>query len=170
MARTLKPVYDYVTPSCADAPAQLFMAPIIRMQIVRESQAAAAVQIRSPQQAWADCLRGRFANCDREVMVSIILNTKNRVLAIDPVFQGNLNASIVTMRELFKSALLLGAAAIIAAHNHPSGDATPSPEDVLITREMIAAGRLLDIELLDHLVLGAESFVSMRERGLGFSR
>ena len=170
MARTPKPVYDYATPTAPDAPARLFQAPIIRLEIVRESQAAAPVQIRSPQQAWADCLRARFANCDREVLVVILLDTKNKVLAIDPVFVGSLNGSGVTMRELFKSAMLLGAAALIAAHNHPSGDPTPSPEDVLVTREIVAAGRLLEIEVLDHLVLGADRFVSMRERRLGFDR
>lgn len=157
-------------PTAADAPARLWQAPVIRIQLVRESGAAAPVQIRSPYQAWADCLRGRFADCDREVLVVLSLNTKNRLIAIDPVLVGNLNSSMVTMREVFKGALILGAAAVIVAHNHPSGDATPSPEDVLITREIISAGRLLQIEVLDHLVLGADSFISLRERGLGWDR
>jgi DNA repair protein RadC len=72
--------------------------------------------------------------------------------------------------EIFKEALKRNSAALIVVHNHPSGDPTPSPEDVLVTREMVSAGKLLDVEVLDHLVIGQGRFVSMRERGLGFAK
>jgi DNA repair protein RadC len=86
------------------------------------------------------------------------------------VYIGSLNASMVRVGELFKEAIRRNSAALIVVHNHPSGDPTPSPEDVLVTREIIAAGKLLDIDVLDHLVIGQGRFVSMRERGLGFVR
>jgi DNA repair protein RadC len=156
-------------PSSADAPVEVFQAPIIRMQIIRESSTSAPVQVKSPAVLYEHCLRDRFANCDREVLVAVLLDTQNRVIAIDPICTGSLNTSIVTMREVFKAAVALGAAAIIVAHNHPSSDPSPSPEDVLITRRIVEAGQLLEIEVLDHLILGADRFISLRERGLGFT-
>ena len=81
---------------------------------------------------------------------------------------GSLNASLIRVGEVFKEALKRNSAALVVVHNHPSGDPTPSPEDVLVTREIVAAGKLLDVDVLDHLVIGHGRFVSMRERGLGF--
>ena len=76
---------------------------------------------------------------------------------------------MVRVGELFKDAVRRNSAAVIIVHNHPSGDPTPSPEDVLVTREIVSAGKLLDIDVLDHLVIGDGRYVSMRERGLGFN-
>jgi DNA repair protein RadC len=87
---------------------------------------------------------------------------------ITTVYIGSLNASLIRVGEIFKEALKRNSAALIVVHNHPSGDPTPSPEDVLVTREIVSAGKLLDIDVLDHLVIGQGRFVSMRERGLGF--
>jgi len=161
--------FALTAPSSADAPSALFQAPVIRMAIIRESATAAPVQVKSPAALYEHCLRDRFANCDREVMVAVLLDTKNKIIAIDPVFTGSLNTAMITMREIFKSAVALGAAAIIVAHNHPSSDPMPSPQDIQVTRQIVAAGQLLDIDVLDHLILGAERFISLRERGLGFS-
>ena len=86
------------------------------------------------------------------------------------IYIGSLNSSLIRIGEVFKEALRRNSAALIVAHNHPSGDPTPSPEDVLVTREIVAAGKLLDVEVLDHLVIGQGRFVSMRERGLGFAK
>jgi len=149
-------------PSVTDAPAPLYQAPIVRIQVVRDTRTPAPRTIRAPADAYA-ALRERFATADREVMVALLLTTKNRLLAIDPVFVGCLDATIITMREAFKSAVLIGAAAVIFAHNHPSTDVTPSPEDLLITRQLCAAGQLLDIAVLDHLVLSDTNFISLRE-------
>ena len=91
-------------------------------------------------------------------------------MCITTVYIGSLNASLIRVGEIFKEALKRNSAALIVVHNHPSGDPTPSPEDVLVTREIISAGKLLDIDVLDHLVIGQGRFVSMRERGLGFVR
>jgi len=79
-----------------------------------------------------------------------------------------LNTTLVRVGEVFREAIRLSAAAIIVAHNHPSGDPTPSPEDVQMTREIVKAGRLLDIAVLDHLIIGQQRWISLKERGMGF--
>jgi DNA repair protein RadC len=85
-------------------------------------------------------------------------------------YQGNVSASLVRVGELFRDAVRLDAAGVILVHNHPSGDPTPSPDDLHLTAEALAAGRLLDIDLLDHLVIGHDAYVSLRDRGVSFDR
>ena len=126
-------------------------------------------QIKSPNDV-AELLLLEMRHLDQEHLRTVLLDTKNRVQAVSTVYVGSLNASLVRVGEVFKAALRHNSAALIVAHNHPSGDPTPSPEDVLVTREIVSAGKLLDVEVLDHLVIGQGRFVSMRERGLGFSR
>ncbi len=104
----------------------------------------------------------------QEVMRTVLLNTKNHVIASPVIYQGSLNTAVVRVGELFREAIRHHCLSIIVVHNHPSGDPTPSPEDVAVTRELVAAGKLLDIEVLDHLVIGHQRFVSLKERGLGF--
>ena len=107
---------------------------------------------------------------EQEHMRVLLLDTRNRVLAIKTVYVGNLNSAVVRVGELFRDAVRYNCAAIIVAHNHPSSDPTPSPEDVRVTGEIFKAGKLLDIQLLDHLVIGGpQRFVSLKERGLGFA-
>jgi DNA repair protein RadC len=89
---------------------------------------------------------------------------------VSTVYQGNVSASLVRVGELFRDAVRLDASALILVHNHPSGDPTPSPDDLHLTAEALAAGRLLDVQLLDHLVVGHDAYVSMRERGVAFDR
>ncbi|MCA9928273.1 MAG: hypothetical protein KC419_07350, partial [Anaerolineales bacterium] len=96
------------------------------------------------------------------------LDTRNRVLHTPTIYIGSLNTSVVRVGELFRAAIKENAAALIVAHNHPSGDPSPSPEDVRVTRNIVKAGKLLDIEVLDHVVIGHHRFVSLKERGLGF--
>ncbi len=106
---------------------------------------------------------------EQEEMRTLLLDTKNRVLGRPRVYQGSVHTTVVRISELFREAVRQNAVGIILAHNHPSGDPTPSPEDAAITREIAKAGALLDIDLLDHLVIGANGkFVSLKERGLGF--
>lgn len=133
------------------------------------STAAEQHQIKSPEDA-AQLLNG-MACLEREEMHVLLLNQKNRVVANRTVYQGSLHTTVVRITELFKEAVKVNCAALIVAHNHPSGDATPSPEDAALTREIVKAGELLDIEVLDHLVIGAAGkFTSMKERGLGFDK
>ena len=96
------------------------------------------------------------------------MDTKNQVLKIHTVYVGSLNTAVVRVAEVFREAIRLNAAALIIAHNHPSGDVSPSPEDVHVTRQLVEAGKLLNIDVLDHLVLGNQCWLSLKERGLGF--
>ena len=123
--------------------------------------------IHSPADA-AALVQYEMSALDQEHLRVMLLNTRNRVLEILDVYRGSLNSSQVRVGELFKAAIRRNAAAIIVVHNHPSGDPTPSPDDVALTRAVLEAGRLLDIEVLDHLVIGMGRWVSLKERKLGF--
>lgn len=125
-------------------------------------------QIRSPADA-AAVLMVEMGHLDQEELRTVLLDTKSRVLGIATIYRGSLNASMVRVGEVFKEAIRLNSAALIVAHNHPSSDPTPSPEDVLVTRQIVEAGKLLDVDVLDHLVIAQGKWVSLRERGLGFS-
>lgn len=124
-------------------------------------------QITSPTDA-ANLLMLDMGSLEQENLRTILLDTKNRVLDSPTVYVGNVNSSIIRVSEIFREAIRTNATALIVAHNHPSGDPTPSPEDVQVTRSIVEAGHLLGIELLDHLIIGHQRFVSLRERGLGF--
>ena len=100
-----------------------------------------------------------------EVFAILCLSTKHRVIAYHEVSRGSLDSTLVHPREVFKAALLANAAAIVLAHNHPSGDPTPSPDDMTLTRRLVDAGRLLGVDVLDHIVIGDGRHVSFRERG-----
>ncbi len=123
--------------------------------------------INSPADA-AALIQYEMSAFEQEHLRVMHLNTRNRVLGMEDVYRGSLNSSQVRVGEIFKSAIRRNASAVIVAHNHPSGDPTPSPDDVAITRAFVQAGKLLDIDVLDHLVIGQGRFVSMKERGLGF--
>jgi DNA repair protein RadC len=123
--------------------------------------------ISSPADA-AGLVQYEMSALEQEELRVILLDTRNRVLKMETVYRGSLNSSQIRVGEMFKQAIRTNAAAMIAVHNHPSGDPTPSPDDVAVTRALIQAGKLLDIEVLDHLVIGAGRFVSLKERGLGF--
>jgi DNA repair protein RadC len=123
--------------------------------------------IHSPVDA-AALVQFEMSALEQEELRVMLLDTRNRVLGIVEVYRGSLNTSQVRVGELFKAAIRRNAAAIIVVHNHPSGDPAPSPDDVAITRAIVQAGKLLDVEVLDHLVIGNGRYVSMKERGLGF--
>ena len=125
--------------------------------------------IRSPRDV-ADRLVLQMGRLEREELRVVLLNTKNVVLRVATVYQGNVSSSLVRVGELFRDAVRLNATGLILAHNHPSGDPTPSPDDLHLTAEALAAGRLLDIDVLDHLVVGHDAWVSLRDRGVSFDR
>lgn len=140
---------------------------IISLRMVREKSSMLYPErkIRKPEDA-ANLFRQFIGDCDRESFCILCLNTKNEPTALHQVSTGTLNASLVHPRETFKLAILANSASIIAAHNHPSGEPTPSPEDVELTERLRDCGTLLGIDLLDHLIIGDGTFVSMKERGL----
>ena len=96
----------------------------------------------------------------------LCLNIKNKIVGVHTISIGSLNASIVHPREVFKAAMLNNASAIICLHNHPSGDPEPSKEDIEITRRLVEAGEIIGIEVLDHVIIGEQRYLSMKERGL----
>jgi DNA repair protein RadC len=100
-----------------------------------------------------------------EVFAILCLSTKHRVLAYHEVSRGCLDSTLVHPREVFKAAILANAASVVLAHNHPSGDPTPSPDDMTLTRRLVDAGRLIGVDVLDHIVIGDGRYVSFRERG-----
>ncbi|KGX93480.1 hypothetical protein N781_10615 [Pontibacillus halophilus JSM 076056 = DSM 19796] len=120
--------------------------------------------IKSPEDG-ADYVMEEMRHLHQEHFVCLFLNTKNQVLHRQTVFIGSLNASIVHPREIFKEAVKRSTASIIVAHNHPSGDPTPSQEDILVTKRLMECGKMLGIEVLDHLVIGDRKFVSLKEKG-----
>ena len=124
-------------------------------------------QVTSPADA-ANLLMAEMSNLEQEHLRILLLDTKHRVLASPTVYVGNVNTSVIRVAELFREAIRLNCVAMIVAHNHPSGDPTPSPDDVKVTEQIVQAGKLLDIEILDHLVIGQQRYVSLKERGLGF--
>ena len=124
--------------------------------------------ISSPADA-AQLLLAEMAPLPKEQLRVLVLDTRNRLVANETVYLGSANTTHMRLAEIFQPAIVRHAAAIIVAHNHPSGDPAPSPEDVAVTRSLIEAGKLLDIEVLDHLVIGQGRFVSLKERGLGFN-
>jgi DNA repair protein RadC len=105
---------------------------------------------------------------EQEHLRMLLLDRRNRVMEITEVYRGSVSSSQVRVGEIFKEAIRKNASAVIIAHNHPSGDPTPSPDDVAVTRAIVQAGKLLDVDVLDHLVIGQGKWVSLKERGLGF--
>ena len=147
--------------------AQLKAAIELGRRLVVEAPALSSA-ISSPTDA-VDLVRYEMQALPQEEVRVILLDTRNRKIDVKPVYKGSLNSSMVRIAELFRDAIQRSAASIILVHNHPSGDPTPSPEDVALTRMAVQAGRLLDIEVLDHLVIGQGQFVSMKEKNLGFN-
>lgn len=124
-------------------------------------------QVSSPADA-ANLLMSEMSLLEQEHLRLILLDTRNRVLSTPTIYVGSLNTSVIRVGELFRHAIRENAAAVIVAHNHPSGDPSPSPEDIKVTRQIVQAGKILDIEVLDHLVIGRQRYCSLKERSLGF--
>jgi DNA repair protein RadC len=124
-------------------------------------------QIKTPADA-AQLLIPLLSLLDQEEVHTMQLDTRNRVMSITLLYRGSLNSASMRVGEVFKEAIRVNAAALVIAHNHPSGDPSPSAEDIHVTKTLVSAGKLLDIEFLDHIVVGGPRYVSMKERGLGF--
>ncbi len=138
----------------------------LRYEVGRTSAPELPAVVRGPADL-AAYLGPELADLAQEQLRVVLLDSKNQVRAVSLVYQGGLNATVVRLGDCFREAVALGAAAVIFAHNHPSGDPTPSPEDVRLTEEAARAAQLLGIDLLDHLIVArGGKYVSLRERGL----
>ena len=138
--------------------------PLIRVQLVRESSERRE-SISGPAKA-AEVAEHFLGLCDREQLIVLMLTAKNELIGVHVASIGNLTSAIVCPREVFKAAILANACSIIVAHNHPSGDPDPSPEDYEVTRTLKAAGKLLGVSLEDHIVIGSPGrYVSFRDLG-----
>jgi len=140
-----------------------------RVVLVKEKGAMYDVQkkIESPLAAYEAITEiAKVQEEAQEVFGILILNTKNKIVAAHEVSRGALNSSLVHPREVFKPAVLHNAAAIICFHNHPSGDPEPSRDDIEITNRLVEAGKIMGIEILDHIIVGDDRYVSLKERGV----
>jgi DNA repair protein RadC len=121
--------------------------------------------IKDPE-AVVKAIRGSIQDKAKEHFKLILLNPRNKIIGISTISIGTLNASLVHPREVFKDAIMHSAASVVLAHNHPSGDPEPSEDDLKITKKMVESGKILGIEVLDHIVIGKDNFCSFKERGL----
>ena len=140
------------------------------LEIGRRLMAAAPQEkpvVSSPADA-ANLLMSEMTFLEQEHLRLVLLDTRNKVLGTPTIYVGSLNTSVVRVNELFRAAIKENAAAFIVAHNHPSGDPSPSPEDIHVTRQIVQAGKILDIGVLDHIIIGRHRYVSLKERKLGF--
>jgi DNA repair protein RadC len=140
---------------------------IVTLRMVREATILYSPRrLQSPNDA-ASLARGFLEESDREKFIVICLSTKNEPCCINITSIGSLNSSIVHPREVFKTALLSNAASVILAHNHPSGETTPSHEDIETTNRLVEAGRILGIQVMDHIIIGSENrYLSFKEQAL----
>ncbi|NLY80186.1 MAG: DNA repair protein RadC [Lysinibacillus sp.] len=129
-----------------------------------QKQVDSRFTIRSPKDA-ASFLMPEMSSLQQEHFVALYLNVKNQVIHKQTIFIGSLNSSIVHPREIFKEAIKRSAASIICAHNHPSGNATPSPEDIEVTKRLQEAGFIIGIDLIDHVIIGDHQYFSLKEQG-----
>ena len=140
--------------------------PRYRVTLVREGSVSNSNNhIRTPQDVM-DVLSTEYDNAVVKMAQMLALDTKNKIIGIFTISTGSLNASIIHPRDIFQRAILSNAASVILAHNHPSGDPTPSSEDTELTKKLVDAGKILDIPILDHVVIGDGKFVSLKERGI----
>ena len=143
--------------------------PAKRIQLVdvvlerKGSQLFSGRHVRSPEDA-ANIIRDFIGDSDREKFVVLGLSTKNEPTVLQVVHTGSINASIVSPREVMKVLLLSNSCSAIISHNHPSNDVTPSPEDIDVTNRLVESGKILGIDVLDHLVLGSDKFLSLKEK------
>ena len=145
----------------------MYRIPSVKIQLVKDGSINAAERpyISTPEDA-AAIMQPVVELLAEERMYVMLLSTKNRVNAIQEVSVGSLNASVVHPREIFKAAILSNAAALILVHNHPSGDPTPSPEDIALTKAIVDAGKILNIPVLDHVIMGDRRYCSLKEKGV----
>ena len=133
-----------------------------RVCLVRENTSEEIIKINNESDAY-ELVKDELAGSDREILLSVMLTVKNDLIGVETVSIGSITASTTTPRDIFKSAILANAVAIIVCHNHPSGELVPSKNDIEITKQLIAAGELLGIKVLDHLIVSNQGYKSLRD-------
>ena len=133
-----------------------------RVCLVRDGAYGEIIKINEPSDAY-ELVKAELANSDREMFLSIMLTVKNVLIGVETVSIGSIVAITVTPRDVFKSAILANAVAIIVCHNHPSGELTPSINDIEVTKQLVNAGELLGIKVLDHLIVSDQGYKCLRE-------
>ena len=142
-----------------------YQVPVYKVALVRESSQSSVVEsIKRPQDVY-EIAKNYLAGVDRENFVVMMLDTKNKIIGINTVAIGVLSSCPVHPREVFKPAILCNSAGIVLIHNHPSGDNSPSQDDLLMTNRLKEAGEVLGIPVVDHVIVGEGNFVSLKERG-----
>ena len=133
-----------------------------RVCLIRENTGDEIIKINNESDAY-ELVKDELASSDREMILSVMLTVKNDLIGVETVSIGSVTASTTTPRDVFKSAILANAVAIIVCHNHPSGELVPSKNDIEITKQLIAAGELLGIKVLDHLIVSNQGYKSLRD-------
>jgi DNA repair protein RadC len=133
-----------------------------RVCLVRENASEEIIKINNESDAY-ELVKDELINSDREILLSVMLTVRNDLIGVETVSIGSITASTTTPRDIFKSAILANAVAIIVCHNHPSGELVPSKNDIVITKQLIAAGELLGIKVLDHLIISNQGYKSLRD-------
>ncbi len=133
-----------------------------RVCLIRENTKGDLIPILQQEDVY-NLVKDELVNSDREMFLSVMLTSKNHLIGVETVSLGSINASIITPRDVFKSAILANAVSVILGHNHPSGDLTPSNQDIEITRHLIEAGELIGVKVLDHLVVSDQGYRSLRD-------
>jgi DNA repair protein RadC len=130
----------------------MYSVPVYKIRLLKDGNVSTErKQIRSPQDA-IGVIAVMLADLDTEHLIAVMLDSNNKVIGVHTVATGGLNACHIRIADVFKAAILSNAASIILSHNHPSGDPTPSPEDIKLTQHVVKAGKLLDIDILDHII------------------
>lgn len=135
--------------------------------VVQDAETTEQKQVNSPADI-ANMVMLEMSLLEREELRVLGLDKKNKVSFVDTIYKGSLNSAVVRVAEVLREPIARQCASMVMVHNHPSGDPTPSPEDVRVTELVNEAGKLFDIHLLDHLIIGLNRYVSLKERGLGF--
>lgn len=144
---------------------RMYQIPVYKVMLVKESQQTSYVKkITRPDDIY-EIAKSYLSGVDREHFVVLMLDTKNQIIGINTVAIGILNSCPVHPREVFKPAIVAGANGVILVHNHPSGELTPSQDDLLLTKRLQEAGSILGIKVIDHIILGDECYLSLKERG-----
>jgi DNA repair protein RadC len=133
-----------------------------RVCLIRESTNEELIDINGAEDVY-DLVKEELVNADREILLSVMLTVKNQLIGVETVNIGSLHATVISPREVFKSALLANAFGIVICHNHPSGNLDPSKDDIAITKTLVDAGELLGIKVLDHLIISNRGYTSMRD-------